>query len=215
MLKKILIAAGTLVVIVVAALLVAGYFLMKGPDLARYDSLRQPRIVQKPDQRMLQVEAAGDPNTAGLKAFALLFQTYYKNARTKGPVAPLARWPKPFDTPKDQWVGLYALPVPESLEKLKGAPDQPGFAVTLATWQYGEVAEILHVGPYSTEAPTIERLTAFIAASGYEIAGPHEEEYLRGPGLFGKGDPEKYYTIIRYRVERASPQRGAAGGEGR
>lgn len=205
MLKKILIAAGILVIAAVAALLVAGYVLMKGPDLSRYDALRQPRIAQKPDQRMLQVEAVGDPNSAGLKAFALLFQTYYKNARTTGPVAPLARWPQPFDTPKDQWVGRYALPVPESLEKLKEVPDQPGLAVTLATWQYGEVAEILHVGPYSAEAPSVEKLLAFIDASGYVVAGPHEEEYLQGPGLFGKGDPDKYHTIIRYRVEKRTP----------
>ncbi|MCU0606987.1 MAG: GyrI-like domain-containing protein [Candidatus Edwardsbacteria bacterium] len=205
MLKKILIAAGILVIVVVAALLVAGYVMMKGPDLARYDALKRPRIVQKPDQRMLQVEAVGDPNTAGLKAFALLFQTYYRNARTKGPVAPLARWPQPFDTPQDQWVGRYALPVPESLEKLKETPAAPGMAVTLTTWQYGEVAEVLHVGPYSAAAPSVEKLMAFIDASGYVVAGPHEEEYLRGPGLFGKGDPDKYHTIIRYRVEKKTP----------
>jgi hypothetical protein len=47
----------------------------------------------------------------------------------------------------------------------------------------------------------MEKLKSFIAAKGYQFAGPHEEEYLRGPGMFGRGDPSKYSTIIRYRVE--------------
>ena len=50
------------------------------------------------------------------------------------------------------------------------------------------------------------KLKAFIAASGCQIAGPHEEECLRGPGMSGKGDPHKYYTIIRYRAEKAAPR---------
>ncbi len=33
--------------------------------------------------------------------------------------------------------------------------------------------------------------------------GEHEEEYLKGPGMFGTGGPEKYLTIIRYRLKKA------------
>ncbi|HTY09173.1 MAG TPA: GyrI-like domain-containing protein [Candidatus Edwardsbacteria bacterium] len=202
MLKKILIAVGIVLVLGIAGFLIVGYFTMRGPDVSKYESLREPRIVQKADQKMLQVEAAGDPNTVAMKAFGLLFRTYYKNVKTHGMVAPLARWPKPLETPPAEWIGLYGLPVPASLEQLAETPSEPGYAVTLTTWQYGDVAEILHVGPYASEAPTVEKLKAFVAASGYAIAGPHEEEYLRGPGMFGKGDPNKYYTIIRYRVEK-------------
>ena len=202
MLKKILIAGAIILVLaVLGAVLVGVLVFNKGPDLSTYESLKNPRIMLKPDQWMLQVEATGDPNTT--KAFGLLFQTYYKNVKAHGMVAPLARWPKPLETPKAEWVGLYGLPVPETLDKLAESQTQPGLAVALTTWQYGEVAEILHIGQYSSEAPTVDRLKAFIAASGYEIAGPHEEEYLRGPGMFGKGDPDKYYTIIRYQVKKA------------
>jgi hypothetical protein len=202
MLKKILIAGAiVLVLAVLGAVLVGVLVFNKGPDLSKYEALKSPRISQKADQRMLQVEATGDPNTT--KAFGLLFQTYYKNVKARGMVAPLARWPKPLETPKAEWVGLYGLPVPETLDKLAESQAQPGLAVTLTTWPYGEVAEILHIGPYTSEAPTVDRLKAFIAASGYEIAGPHEEEYLRGPGMFGKGNPDTYYTIIRYQVKKA------------
>ncbi len=206
MLKKILIALGIILVVAIAGFLIFGYYLMKGPDVSKYDSLKDPRIAQKADQKMLQVEAAGDPNTAAMKAFGLLFQTYYKNVKAHGMVAPLARWPKPLETPPAEWVGLYGLPVPASLDKLAETPSTPGYTVSLTTWQYGDVAEILHVGPYSTEMPTVEKLKAFITSSGYVIAGPHEEEYLRGPGMFGKGNPEKYYTIIRYRVEKKASE---------
>jgi hypothetical protein len=73
----------------------------------------------------------------------------------------------------------------------------------LATWEYGEVAEMLHLGPYDQEQPATQRLMDFINAQGYTIAGEHEEEYLKGPTMFSKGDPEKYATIIRYRVKKS------------
>jgi hypothetical protein len=201
MAKKILIITGAVVLLVLIGLAAIARFYMRGPDLSKYQYLINPQISQKPDQRMLQVEASGDPNTVGMKAFAILFKAYYQNVKAKGMVAPRARWPKPFDTPKDQWVGQYGLPVPETLVKLENVPQQPGYAVSLIVWQYGEVAEILHAGPYSTEGATMEKLKSFIAAKGYQFSGPHEEEYLRGPGMFGRGDPSKYCTIIRYQVE--------------
>jgi hypothetical protein len=46
-------------------------------------------------------------------------------------------------------------------------------------------------------------LAVIVLDSGYVIAGEHEEEYIKGPGMFSKGDPEKYLTIIRYRVKKA------------
>ena len=50
------------------------------------------------------------------------------------------------------------------------------------------------------ETPTIEKLKAFINERGYEISGDHEEEYLKGPGMFFKGNLNKYRTIIRYEL---------------
>ena len=44
--------------------------------------------------------------------------------------------------------------------------------------------------------PTIEKIKTFISERGYEINGDHEEEYLKGPGMFFKGNPKKYRTII-------------------
>ena len=55
----------------------------------------------------------------------------------------------------------------------------------------------MHIGPYSAEAPTIERLHAFIAAQGLQPRGAHHEIYLGDPR---RSAPEKLRTIIRQPV---------------
>ena len=51
----------------------------------------------------------------------------------------------------------------------------------LGSWEYGPCAVLLHLGPYSEEAPNIERLHKFIVDSGYVFNGVHEEWYLTRP----------------------------------
>jgi hypothetical protein len=205
--KIILGVVAALIVVVVGVIAVFMYYMMQGPDLTKYASLKEPQISTVPDQKMLVVEAKGDPNVAGEKAFGLLFQMYFKMKGTpKGPgqPAPRARWPIALDTPKTEWVGLYAMPVPETTTELPEYEAAPELKVSLTTWEYGEVAEILHIGPYDKEQPTVGRLMEFIKAQGYETVGAHEEEYLKGPTMFSKGNPEKYVTIIRYRVKKTA-----------
>jgi hypothetical protein len=197
--KKIVILS--MVVIVVGTLIV--FLGGSGRDLSAYERLRNPQMGILKDQNMLVVEATGDPNKEGGKAMGFLFKTYFSlSGVPKGPQqpAPRARWPKPLDSPRAEWIGQYALPLPDGFTAIPTATSDSGFRAQLAKWEYGPVAEILHVGPYSTEKPTIERLKKFILDKGYEIVGEHEEEYLRGPGMFLKGNPKKYYTIIRYRI---------------
>ena len=174
--------------------------------VAQFEHLKQPKISTKPSQKMVVVEAKGDPSVIGGQAFGLVFQLYYRMQETpKGQMQglPRARWPEDLTTPKPEWTGLYAMPVPESVAKIPEYQPQPGLKASLATWEYGEVGEILHLGPYSREEPTKERLKKFIKEKGYETVGGHEEEYIAGPTQAGKGDPEKYLTIIRYRVRKA------------
>ena len=144
---------------------------------------------------MLVVEKIGDPNATAGNAFSLLFSTFFKLPGVKM-APPRARWLNTFTDPRDEWVGLYALPLPDSVESLPAGVE----GVKIDYWEYGEVAEILHIGAYSEETPTIEKLLAFIADQGYEVAGPHEEEYIRGPE--SGPDSSKYMTIIRYQVSK-------------
>lgn len=66
--------------------------------------------------------------------------------------------------------------------------------VRLDTYDEGLSAQVMHVGPYSAEAPTIKLLHDFIAAEGYEMRGTHHEIYLGDPR---RAKPENLRTIIR------------------
>jgi len=190
----------------VAVVVPAAFFLspMSGPNPRQFEYLREPQVRILPDRKVLEIQAKGEPEVVGSQAFGLLFKTYFTlKGVPKGPSqpAPRARWPLSLDTPKDQWVGRYAIPVPEGIGSLPSqAAGEAGLHAEITTWEYGDVAETLHVGPYDREEPTIAKLTAFIKDCGYEIVGEHEEEYLKGPGMFSQSNPEKYLTIIRYRV---------------
>ena len=206
MLKKSKVVLVVVPVVIVALGAAAFLFITRGPSAAQFDYLKDPQIRILPDLKVLEVQAKGEPGVAAGQAFGLLFKTYFQlKGVPKGPrqPAPRARWPLSLETPKGEWVGRYALPVPASVNSLPAQPaNESGLRVALTTWPYGDVAEVLHVGPYDREEPTVARLTQFIKECGYEIVGEHEEEYLKGPGTFGKGNPQKYLTIIRYRVKK-------------
>lgn len=198
------------IILIVIVVLILGFVLFtkySAPDTSQFDSLLNPAINQKPNQNMLVVESKGDPGVSGGAAFKLLFKTYYslkevpKNFKKN---APRARWPISDDTPKDQWLGLYALPLPAGIKTLPALKNPDKLNIFITEWEYGTVAEILHKGSYETEKPTIQKLKDYIKQQGFTIIGEHEEEYIKGPGMFGPGNPDKYVTIIRYRVAKKS-----------
>jgi hypothetical protein len=164
-------------------------------DVKAFEPLKEPRIRTMPAQKMLVVEAKGDPNTAGQAGFSLLFRTFFSLPGVTMAV-PRARWLSPLTTPKTEWTGLLALPLPDSVAGLPAGTT----GAKIEVWQYGEVAEILHLGGYDKEPPTVEKLLKFIEAKGYAVTGPHEEEYLKGPGM--APGPDDYWTIIRYQVKK-------------
>jgi hypothetical protein len=57
----------------------------------------------------------------------------------------------------------------------------------------GKSAQILHIGPFSAEGPTVARVHAFIDTVG-KRSGKHHEIYLSD---IRKADPAKWKTIIR------------------
>lgn len=63
----------------------------------------------------------------------------------------------------------------------------------------GLAAQVLHVGPYLAEKPTIDLLHRVISEQGYKRQGKHHEIYLGDPR---KASPEKLKTIIRQPVCR-------------
>jgi len=70
----------------------------------------------------------------------------------------------------------------------------------IETFDEGAVAQVLHLGPYAAERPTIEALHAAILAAGLRPRGRHHELYLGDPT---RSKPENLRTLIRQPVEPA------------
>lgn len=68
----------------------------------------------------------------------------------------------------------------------------------LMTMKEGRAVQVLHLGPYSSEDPTIARLEAFARDAGLTYVGRHHEIYLGDPR---RAAPEKLRTIIRHAVQ--------------
>ncbi|HIP38784.1 MAG TPA: hypothetical protein EYG88_05275 [Desulfocapsa sulfexigens] len=207
------------ILLIVAAVVLAGaggffFYFMKGPALSRYEYLKNPRITTIPDTNVLEIPFATSAD--GLKeVFDFLFKNYFKlkgaPKRAAKMAPPLARYENALDFEMEEekrktvfdnmiWKGVAAIPLPADITSLPDLRNE-NLTAAIACWQYGEIAEILHVGPYEKEASTVRKLMKFIDEQGYEVSGFHEEVYLHGPGSpFSK--PEKYYTIIRYPVEK-------------
>jgi len=67
----------------------------------------------------------------------------------------------------------------------------------LEAFSEGNCAQVLHIGPFSEEGPTIERLHSFIdARTGRD--GKHHEIYLSD---IRRADPAKWKTIIRHPIK--------------
>ena len=203
---------------VIAVVVGASYLfsMVKGPDLRRYESLKKPRITTLPDTLVLEVPF--ETSTEGLKnVFGFLFKTYFKikgvPKKASAMMPAIARYENNLDFAMEKseraeafknivWKGVAAIPLTIDLQKIP-VVEHETFSARLTRWHYGETAEILHIGPYEKEAPTIQKIREFIASQGYEISGYHEEVYLRGPGL-PWNRPKNYYTIIRYPVRKKS-----------
>ena len=165
-------------------------------------SKTEPQILEMPPQKMAVVYAKGAPDKVFPEVMPALYSSVYtlkfdlkKQGLPTFKVSGLcARYPDAHLVPKDEWTHIIGLPIPENTTSL---PQKvPSTEVKIETWQYGAVAQILHLGAYDQEEPTVERLHKFIKDNGYEIAGMHEEEYLTTP------DAKVVKTIIRYPVKR-------------
>lgn len=73
--------------------------------------------------------------------------------------------------------------------------------VRLERYREGESMQILHVGPYEKELPTIRRLQEEIRAAGFAPAGKHHEIYLGDPR---RAKPEGLKTLLRQPIARAA-----------
>ncbi len=161
------------------------------------ERFKEPRIFDLPSYTMAVVDRRGVPSEVDEDVLQALYGAVYglkfqlrKEGKDDFSVHALrARW----DDAVPRAVS-WAFPIPDGTTELPAKVERP--EVRIEVWEYGMIAQILHVGPFSEEGPTIEYLRSFIESSGCEIAGMHEEEYVTRPNA----SERKVY--IRYQVRR-------------
>lgn len=182
-------------------------------------SAKAPSVVEVPPLRYLMVDGEGDPNTAPAYAEAIeaLFSVSYtaKFMVKKGPqaidysVMPLESlwWSDDLSAfrtgAKDRWKWTAMILQPdfvsddligEAVDEVRKKKMLPAVdLLRLESLTEGRCAQILHVGPFAEEGPTIERLHAFITAHS-ALRGKHHEIYLSD---LRRTDPAKWKTIVR------------------
>jgi hypothetical protein len=115
---------------------------------------------------------------------------------------------------KDNWSYTLKIMQPEVItQKLfeearqlvrKKRPDSNALSkLRLAYFEEGVCAQVMHIGPYSTEPATIERMQEYMKENGYRDCvghgGKHHEIYLGDPR---KADPAKLKTVLRHPIEK-------------
>ena len=175
--------------------------------------------VDVPAFRFLMLDGEGDPNTSPeyKQAVEALFSVSYavKFMVKKGPqaldyaVMPLeglwwaddmstfvagdkSRWKWTMMIMQPHFVGTEAvLAAISEVEKKKSLPAVG--KLRLENFTEGRCAQMLHVGPFSDEGPTIQKVHDFIhSRSG--LAGRHHEIYLSD---IRRAAPARWKTIIR------------------
>ena len=66
--------------------------------------------------------------------------------------------------------------------------------VRFESFKEGKAAQTMHIGPFSEEGPTIERVHLHIAENGGRRVGKHHEIYLSD---IRRAAPDKWKTIVR------------------
>lgn len=85
--------------------------------------------------------------------------------------------------------------VEEARQDLARKKDPPALPrIRFEPYHAGLAVQIMYIGPYADEGPTIARMHAFIEDEGYRLNGKHHEIYLGDPR---RTAPEKLKTVIR------------------
>jgi len=178
--------------------------------------------VDVPEMQFLMVDGHGDPNTAqeygdaieALYAVAYALKFTSKEDLGRDYVVPPLEglwWAEDMDAfttgDKDAWDWTMMVMQPEwitaemvaaAIKQVMKKKDLPALPkLRLERYHEGLAVQIMHVGPYAAEGPTIARMHAFIEEKGYEPSGKHHEIYVSDPR---RTAPEKLKTVVRQPV---------------
>ena len=71
--------------------------------------------------------------------------------------------------------------------------------IRFESYHEGPSVQILHIGPYDDEGPTIAQMHKFIDENGYQLHMKHHEIYLSDPR---RSKPEKLKTVLRQPITK-------------
>jgi len=175
-------------------------------------------MVEVPSMNFLMIDGRGDPNTSKSyqEAVEALFSVSYaikfkvkKTLAIDFGVMPLEGlwWADDManfsvdDKSGWQWTMMIMQPefvstalVCDTIAEVKKKKKLPALdLLRIEPFAEGKSAQILHIGPFSAEGPTVDKVHAFIAVNG-KLSGKHHEIYLSD---IRKADPAKWKTVIR------------------
>jgi hypothetical protein len=185
-------------------------------------SAKQPALVEVPEMKFLWVDGRGDPATSASfqSAMELLYGLSYtlkfalKKRGKDYSIPPLEGlwWMEGIEgfdmNRRGDWHWSLMVMQPDFIttellaqarREVAAKRGESPHAVRFEPFHEGLCAQILHVGPYSTEGPTIEKLHRFVEVQGYLLRGRHHEIYLGDPR---RSAPEKLKTLVRHPVRK-------------
>ena len=192
------------------------------------------RLLVVPRRRYLMIDGADEPGASGFReAIGTLYPAAYTlhfALKRRGVMAPIGAleglfWighrgpisPAQFSATPDErvaWSWRLMLPVTDqatdadvssAINEVFTTKRPPLIdRLRCSSWEEGMVAQMLHIGPYELEGPTVERLHRAIAEAGLRPRGWHHEIYISDPN---RTAPERLKTVIRQPVE-VSPGAG-------
>ena len=183
-------------------------------------SAEKVEVVEVPQMNFLMIDGEGDPNTSQSfqDAIDVLYPLSYtlKFIIKRGEIGidygvlPLEGlwWADDMSSfsvdNKENWKWTLMIMQPELVKKEMVATaieevrkKKKPVALPLVRFESfveGKVGQIMHIGPFSEEGPTVEKLHSFIKVSGSQRIGKHHEIYLSD---IRRAAPEKWKTIIR------------------
>ena len=187
-------------------------------------SKKDLEVVEVPKMNFLLIDGSGDPNTS--QDFQDALQTLYpvsynlkfRSKREMGidyGVLPLEGlwWAEDMDDfitgNKEGWSWTLMIRQPdhippeaaeEAIAEVKVKKDPPSLEkLRFEAYDEGLSLQIMHIGPFDAEGPTIARMHEFIEAEGYQPNGKHHEIYLSD---FTRTAPEKLRTVLRQPIRK-------------
>jgi len=182
-------------------------------------SVKEVEIVEVPQMNFLMIDGDGGPNHPTFQnaievlfplSYTLKFMIKKSDLGIDYGVLPLEGlwWADDMSSfikdKKDDWKWTLMIMQPELItnEMVVEAVNQVRVKknptslplVRFESINEGKVAQIMHIGPFSEEGPTVQKLHSFIKDSGKKIIGKHHEVYLSD---IRRAAPEKWKTIIR------------------